>query len=173
MLLIFQSVEVILRKRFWWPQTRSTGVHCSVWGCVLLHTSCGAAFSIISSTAVSALIALFNFNRLGYTTYSQTFQLCLMKMHSDTHSGLSIPLALVLPYYFFIILLKRNVSSLDMWNAVYVEDNLPSLQGLSSVSSLCVPHFTCLPPIRKSSETFGSWRAECFISCDVTASAEE
>lgn len=82
----------------------STGVHWAVWGHLLLHTSCGAAFDTSSSIAVSAVITLFNFNRLGYTTHSQTSQLCLMKIHTDKHSGLSILFALILPYYFFIIL---------------------------------------------------------------------
>lgn len=134
----------------------STGVHWSVGGCVLLYTSCGAAFGISSSVVVSAVFTLFNFHRLGYTTHSQTFQLCLMKIHTDAHSGLSIPLALVLPYYFFIILLRKNCSTPNIGNVIYVEDNLLSLQGFSSVSSFCVLHFICLPPIGKSSETFGS-----------------
>lgn len=79
-----------------------------------------------------------------------------MKIHTDTHSGLSIPLALVLPYYFFIILLRKSCSTPSIGNVIYVEDNLLSLQGFSSVSSLSVLHFTCLSPMRKASETFGS-----------------
>jgi len=48
--------------------SESTGVHWSVWECVVVHTNCVAAFGISSSIAVSAVITLFNFNRLGYTT---------------------------------------------------------------------------------------------------------
>lgn len=137
--------------------SESTGVHWSVWGCVLLYTSCGAAFRIRRSVVVSAVFTLFKFHRLDYTTHSQTFQLCLIKIHIDTHSGLSIPLALVLPYYyFFIILLRKNYSTPNVRTVIYVKDNLLSLQGFSSNSSLSVLHFTCLPPIRKGSETFGS-----------------
>jgi len=72
----------------------------------VVHTNCVAAFGISSSIAVSAVITLFNFNRLGYTTHSQTFQVCLMKIHIDTHSGLSIPLDPVLPSYFLAFYLK-------------------------------------------------------------------
>lgn len=135
--------------------SESTGVHWSVQGCVLLYTSCGAGFGISSSVVVAAVFTPFNFHRLGYTTHSRIFQLCLMKIHTDTHSGLSTPLALVLPYYFFIILLGKNCSTPNIGNVIYVEDNRLSLQGFSSVSSLSVLYFICLPPIRKGSEAFG------------------
>lgn len=142
----FSVSEDYLKKCFWWPQTRSTGVHWSVWGCVLLYTSCGAAFGISSSIAVSAVITLFNFNRLGYTTHSQTFQLCLMQMHTDTHSGLSIPLALLLPYFFLFFYLQ-GISALTIYEMPYMlriisrHCKVSPLLVLSAwfISSICHP----------------------------------
>lgn len=95
------SVSEDSLKKMLLMTSESTGVRWSVWGCVLLYTSCGSAFGMSSPIAVSEVITLFNFNRFGYSTHSQTFQLCPMKIHANTHSGLSIPFALVLPYYFF------------------------------------------------------------------------
>lgn len=156
----FQYCPFFSLWRFFWKMplmtSESTSVQWSVRRCVLLCTSCGTALGLSSSIAVSAVITLFNFNRPGYTTRSQTFQLCLMKIHTAAHIGLSIPL---LGCYFIIFLLSywEGISALLIyWDAYMFEDNLPSLQGFSSVSSLCMLHFVCLPPIRKSSETFGS-----------------
>lgn len=83
------------------------------------------------------------------------------------------PFVPVLTYYFFITLRTSSLSAPDSWNVIHVEDNLPSLQGFSSISCLCVLHLICLLPVRKAAKAFGSWRAEYFILSDVTASAQQ
>lgn len=94
----FSVSENSLKKCFWWP-LESTGVHWCVWGCVLLCTSCGTAFGVSSPIAVSAVITVFNLHRLGYTTHSQAFQLCLMKMHTDAHQLPCSGVTLLFFYY--------------------------------------------------------------------------
>lgn len=127
--------------------SESTGIHWSVWGCVLLYTSCGSAFGMSSPIAVSAVITLFNFNRLGYSTHSQTFQLHLMKIHTNTHSGLNIPLALVLPYLLFLILLRRNLSTPDIHEMPYMLRIISHHCKISSllVLSVCFISSVCHP----------------------------